>query len=90
MSGKVVRTVYPLKEGYPFFDIYVGQIYKLEDAHKLCSFDLINKSLLIHGLRFSAITTYQATQPWRTALFLGIGIVLLFPVLFYRKSAKIS
>ncbi|MFH1350079.1 MAG: SpoIIE family protein phosphatase [Pseudomonadota bacterium] len=87
--GKVVKTVSPLEGGYPFSDIYVGRVYEFEGTHQVCSFDLVNRSLLVHTRNFSAITTYRTSQPEKTFLLFGIGVVLLLPVIFFSKLTSI-
>lgn len=82
-EGKAVHSVSPLQAGYPFPDILVGQTYPLPSAQSICSFDLVNKSFLIHGNKFRALTNYKSRQTENTLLLAGLALLFLLPVIFY-------
>ncbi|MBF0508780.1 MAG: HAMP domain-containing protein, partial [Deltaproteobacteria bacterium] len=81
-AGQVVQTISPLAAGYPYPDILVEDIFAPEPAGKRYSFDLVNKSLVIHGDNFTVCDTYRAT-PWSKLLILMAGALTLLVIGVY-------
>ncbi len=93
-SGAVARTVSPLQAGYPYPDILVGRAFApslLAEAapggglRKICSFDLVNKCVLIHGRRIAVINGYRAWECSRICWLVAAAVVLLLVAAGWRR-----
>lgn len=95
-AGAVARTVSPLRAGYPYPDILVGRAYAPHPAAeaanapgaagKICSFDLANKCVLIHGRRIAVISGYRAWECGQTCRLGGIAALLLLLAAGWRRT----
>ena len=89
LEGTVVKTISPLKEGYGFFDIFIGRIYEHKSSGDRCSFDLVNKNFLIHNKEFATVSVYKTPQTVQVFFLCGLAVVLLLLAVSYNKLVRI-
>jgi serine phosphatase RsbU (regulator of sigma subunit)/uncharacterized membrane protein len=88
--GEPILTIDPLREGYEkyFRDILVGPIFALKASDQIFSFDLVNRSCIILSRNFAVITTFRENHAVRSAIFLGIALLLLAGAILARRLAR--
>lgn len=84
-NGRVVRSITPLRSGYPFPDILVGALFNAGDGSQVCSFDLVNKAFVLFNGDFTVITQYKTKRIQKTCFLIGAAIILLLVLMIYRR-----
>lgn len=80
--GRVLRTLSPLDNGYPFADILTRQIFNVSYSTNPVTFDLVNRVFVELASPPVATGQYILKRSCLTCLLLGAALILLITALY--------